>query len=88
MGLGLDSKYLITEGRIFKSEIVDFPRYYLDLLLADERFSKFVISFKDYDTGKEYKRDEKVNLFFRLIILGCTNCIMQLFFSKADISPE
>jgi hypothetical protein len=52
----VDPKYFLTQGTIFRSQVIDFPRYYLDTMLAVENFSKHIVAFKDYDTGQEYKR--------------------------------
>jgi len=62
--LQIDPKYIKTEGTILKSETIDFPGYYLDLLLADQTYSKFLVAFKDFDTGREYKRKDKSSFTF------------------------
>jgi hypothetical protein len=59
--MGIDSKYIRVERLpipIHKYEIVDFPRYFLDLLLEDNRFSNFVLSAK-LPGEKEYKDARK-----------------------------
>jgi hypothetical protein len=60
----VDTKYFVTQGTIFKSQVINFPRYYLDTMLADETFSKHFIAFKDHDTGQEYKRKGNENFKF------------------------
>jgi len=52
--MSIEPKYLIEEGPAGKDQKVDFPSYFLDLLLGDERFSSFVIAAK-LPGEKEYR---------------------------------
>lgn len=55
--MSIEPKYVRrTEGLTSKNEIVDFPYYFLDLLLADDKLSRLVVAAK-LGGGRGYHSD-------------------------------
>lgn len=52
--MSIEPKYIRAEGMVSKTEIIDFPSYFLDLLLGDDRLSSFILAAK-LPGEKEYR---------------------------------
>lgn len=68
--MGIDPKYVRVEEEVVKrgvdkevciTEIIDFPNYFLDLLLEDREFSRFILAAK-LPGGREYRDAQKSSL--------------------------
>lgn len=56
--MDIPKEYIITKGLISKTELIDFPRYFFDTLLADDKLSKYILAAK-LPGVKEYKNAER-----------------------------
>jgi hypothetical protein len=61
LGLQIDPKYIKVEGTLFKREIVNFPKFFWDLLFSikvdGEDIRGGVVAAKNYDSGQEFEED-------------------------------